>query len=314
LRSSNDIYVSTDKQCYFIFMDQFGLECFVALAEELHFGRAAERCHITQPAMSQQIRRLEEKLKVQLAERSKREVKLTLAGEVFLVEARRILRHLERAVQLARRTGEGVTGHVTIGATAPSVYVLVPEVLQDLRKRRPDLEVVLYEMTTAEQERALRNGDIDAGIVHPPLDDPQLECLVVSSVPFHAALPAGHPLAYRDHVRFTDLAEETFILFPRETAPQLYDTIIKTFHDAGFTPKLAMAAHPAQSIIARVAAGFGIGLIAGARQRMDRPGVIYRPIELPCPSLSLGIASRPHPSAAVRALMESAVRIGAVLE
>ena len=271
-------------------MDRAGLECFVALAEELHFGRAAERCHISQPAMSQQIRRLEQELNVRLAHRTKRVVSLTRAGDVYVVEARKLLRQMEDAAALALRTDRGEVGQLRLGVTAPALFVIYPEIAAIFRQRLPNVGLVVREMTTAEQEHALRRGDLDVGLVHPPLDDSGLAAEEIGRAPFHIALPATHPLTRNESVELSDLAREQVVIFPREIAPQLYDTILLLCREAGFSIRIAMEAHPAQSIIALVAAGVGIGFIASETQRIGRAGVTYRPIRGPGPQLSIGVA------------------------
>jgi DNA-binding transcriptional LysR family regulator len=271
-------------------MDRSGLQCFVALADELHFGRAAERCHMSQPAMSQQIRRLEQELNVRLAHRNKRMVSLTRAGEVFVVEARKMLRHMDDAAALTQRTDRGEVGQLRLGVTAPALYVLYPEIAALFGARLPNVGLVVREMTTAEQEHALRRGDLDVGLVHPPLDDAGLAAEEIGRAPFHIALPVTHPLTRHESVELGDLHGEQVVIFPREIAPQLYDTVLLLCRDAGFSLRIAMEAHPAQSIIALVAAGVGIGFIASETQRLDRAGVTYRPIRGPGPQLSIGVA------------------------
>jgi DNA-binding transcriptional LysR family regulator len=292
-------------------VDRFRLECFVALAEELHFHRAAERCHVSQPAMSQQVRTLERELGVQLAHRTKRTVILTPAGEVFLREARKTLRQIDLAVSLAQRTDRGEIGQLTVGVTSPGLYVLFPETVRLFREALPRVGVIVRELTTAEQEKALRAGDIDVGLVHPPLDDPGLRTEEVASAAFHLALPDGHPLARQESPALADLAGEHFVMFPRQIAPQLYDTIVSLCQDAGFSLEIAMEAYPAQSIIALVGSGIGLGFIAGEMQRLDRPGVTYRPIRGPGPHLDLGVAHHPDGvSPAVEAFVEAARTAG----
>lgn len=292
-------------------MDRFRLECFVAVAEELHFRRAAERCHISQPAISQQIRTLERELDLQLAHRTKRTVTLTTAGEVFLQEARRTLRQMDHAVSLARRTERGEIGQITVAATAPALFILFPEVAARFREALPQVGMVVQELTTAEQEHALTCGDIDVGLVHPPLDDPGLAAEEVACPPFQLALPTGHHLAARETLGIEDLAGEPVVLFPRQIAPRLHDTILALCRDAGFSLRIAVEAHPAQSIIAMVAAGVGLGFIAGELQRLGRPGVVYRPLHGPAPKLALGVAHHPDElSPAVRAFLEAARAAG----
>ncbi|MFI5614810.1 LysR family transcriptional regulator [Amycolatopsis sp. NPDC051903] len=292
-------------------MDRTGLECFVALAEELHFSRAAERCHISQPAMSQQILRLERALDVRLAHRNKRTVSLTRAGEVFLSEARKVLRQMDDAAALALRTDRGEVGQLTTGVTSPALYVVYPEIAALFRRRLPNVGLVVRELTTAEQEHALRRGDLDVGVVHPPLDDPSLAVEEIGRAPFQLALPEGHPLTERASLELADLAGEQVVIFPRQIAPQLYDTVLLLCRQAGFSLKIALEAHPAQSIIALVAAGLGLGFIASETQRLARDGVVYRPIDGPRPQLAIGVAYHADAIApAVRTFLEAAREAG----
>jgi DNA-binding transcriptional LysR family regulator len=290
------------------------LECFVALAEELHFGRAAERCHMSQPAMSQQIRRLEQLLNVRLAHRNKRMVSLTRAGDVFLDEARKLLRQMDDAAALALRTDRGEVGQLRLGVTAPALFVIYPEIAALFRQRLPNVGLMVREMTTAEQEHALRRGDLDVGLIHPPLDDPGLAAEEIGRAPFHIALPTTHPLTRNTSVALRDLEREQVVIFPREIAPQLYDTVLLLCREAGFSLRIAMEAHPAQSIIALVAAGVGVGFIASETQRMDRAGVTYRPIRGPGPQLSIGVAYHADEAApSVRTFLAVAREVGSTM-
>jgi len=191
---------------------------------------------------------------------------------------------------LALRTDRGEVGQLRLGVTAPALFVIYPEIAAIFRQRLPNVGLVVREMTTAEQEHALRRGDLDVGLVHPPLDDPGLAAEEIGRAPFHIALPVTHPLARHASVELSDLAREQVVIFPREIAPQLYDTILLLCREAGFSLRIAMEAHPAQSIIALVAAGVGIGFIASETQRIGRAGVTYRPIRGPGPQLSIGVA------------------------
>ena len=155
-------------------MDLRRLECFVAVAEELHFRRAAERLHTTQPAVSQQVRQLEEALAVRLLERSRRHVRLTAAGEIYLAEARRVLERLDRAGRLARRAAAGQAGRLALGCTSPALLLAMPELVRRFRQLAPAVEIDLAELPTGEQEAALRRHDLDAGILLPPVGDAAL--------------------------------------------------------------------------------------------------------------------------------------------
>jgi DNA-binding transcriptional LysR family regulator len=293
-------------------MDRRRLECFLALAEELHFHRAAVRCHMTQPALSQQLRALEDQLQVQLVYRSKRHVSLTRAGEVFLDEVRKILRTMDRAVDAARRTEKGEIGQLTIGVTAPALYIVFPEIVREFNLRLPEVGIVVHDMTTAEQEQALRNRTIQLGVVHPPLEDASLSCQTIATTAFNIVLSDLNPLAKRRRLTLRDLANEQFIIFPRTIGPQLYDHIISLCQAEGFSPKVILETTPAQSIIAMAAADFGIGFIASEHQMLARPGVVFRKLTGVTPHLSLGVAyDGTDVSPAMKVFLEIAQRVGA---
>jgi DNA-binding transcriptional LysR family regulator len=292
-------------------MDRRRLQCFIALAEELHFARAALRCHISQPGLSQQLQQLERQLQVQLVYRTKRQVALTRAGEVFLDEARKIVRTMDDALVLARRTESGKIGRLTIAATAPALFIVLPEILERFRLDHPGIEVVVREMTTDAQEEALRRGDIHAGLVHPPLDDVSLACTEIARIPFDIVLSEFNPLSRRETLTLRDLAGETFVLFPRRIGPRLYDRIIALCLEAGFSPEAIVEASPAQSIIAMAASNIGVGFIASRLQHYDRPLAVYRRLAGPAPDLALGVAHAGDLGApALRKFIEAAIDVG----
>lgn len=283
----------------------------MALAEELHFHRAAVRCHMTQPALSQQLRALEDQLQVQLVFRNKRRVALTRPGVVFLDEVRKILRGMDVAIALARRTDKGEVGQLRIGVTAPALYIVFPEIVRAFSDRLPDVGVIVQEMTTSQIEQALRAGAIQLGVVHPPLEDASLACKVIATTAFNIVLSDRNPLAKRRKLSLKDLANEQFIIFPRVIGPQLYDHIISLCQAQGFSPKVILETTPAQSIIAMAAADFGIGFIASEYQRLDRPGVVYRKLDGVTPYLSLGVAYQADDeSPAVNTFLAVAERVG----
>ncbi|MFC7400456.1 LysR family transcriptional regulator [Chelatococcus sp. GCM10030263] len=296
-------------------MDRRRLTCFVALAEELHFHRAAARSHISQPGLSQQLRELEDQLQVQLVYRTKRRVSLTRAGEVFLAEARKILRTMDEAVHLARQMDSGAIGQLVVGATAPALFIVLPEIVKRFSEILPRVEIVAHDMTTAEQEAALRRGDIHVGILHPPLDDPSLACREIANTPFDIVLSERNPLARLPHLTMGDLKDERFVIFPRQIGPRLYDHIIALCHDAGFSPKEIVEASPAQSIVAMAACNIGIGFVASRLQHYARPLATYRRLEGPAPQLTLGAAYvRDNPSPALQKFLDVATEVGAFVQ
>lgn len=273
-------------------MDSRKLRSFLAVAEELHFRRASERVHITQSGLSQQLRQLESELDVQLLHRTKRRVSLTRAGEVFYREAQKLLNSLDDAVRLARQTASGLRGRLIIGATAPALYIILPEILDEFYKLFPGVEIAVRQMTTSELETALLASEIDVGIAHPPLNERSLTCTTVAREPFVAVISSRNALAQKPALTIDDLVDEPLILFPRQISPQLYDGIIKLCHDAGFSPRDIIEVSPAQSIIALAGCGLGVGFIASKLQQHDRPLVVYRELRGPRPYLSLAVARR----------------------
>jgi len=273
-------------------MDRRRLLSFIALAEELHFERAAARSHITQPAISQQLIQLEEQIGVRLLYRNKRRVSLTRAGEVFLGQARKIVAQMDGAARLARQIDQGQVGQLTVGVTAPALYIAFPEIVTRFREELPNVHVVTRDMTTAEQEEALRAGEIQVGIIHPPLVDDSLTSEEIARTVFDVVLSESNPLAARATLSLADLAHERFIIFPRLIGPRLYDNILSLCADAGFSPEVVIEAFPAQSIVALAACNFGVGFIASDVQHFQRPLATYRKLTGPAPSLTLGVAYR----------------------
>src|SRR5512133_1148541 len=176
------------------------LRYFVAVAEELHFGRAAQRLHIAQPGLSQQIQALESELGVSLLARTRRRVELTAAGQVFLDEGRRALAQVERAENLTRRAASGEIGRLTIGGTESATWVVLPELLRDFRRRYPNVDLAIREMPSPLQLEALRNGEIDVGFVRPPVGTDGLVARTILEERLGILLPKAHPLAKRSEI------------------------------------------------------------------------------------------------------------------
>jgi DNA-binding transcriptional LysR family regulator len=254
------------------------LRYFVTLAEELHFGRAAERLHIAQPPLSQQIRQLEDELGFQLFHRTKRVVQLTEAGQVFLLEVQKIFKQLEQAVQTGRRTSRGEVGQLIIGFVSSTAYNVLPEILRKFRADVPEVKLELHELTTDEQCRWLREGRIDIGFVRPPVEELfatetiYKEALVI-------ALPEGHRLAKELKVSVKALNNDDFILFPRTFSPGLHNAMISLCQQAGFYPKVTQEAIQMQTIVSLVAAQMGVAIVPSSLQHLQRTGVVYKPIE-----------------------------------
>lgn len=270
------------------------LHYFIAVAEELHFSRAAERLHISQPPLSQQIQSLEEKLGVKLFERTKRQVHLTEAGKVFLERSYGVLAQLEQAIAATQQIGRGEVGQLAIGFVDSAMYTLLPEILKVFREQFPAVELRLHELTTQEQIQALHHKQIDIGIVRSAIREPGLsvECFLPESLVL--ALPENHPLSALTQVSLSTLASELFILFPAKLGPVFYEQIIHSCQQAGFYPKVAQEAVQMQTIVGLVAAGLGIAIVPASMQNFHRSGVIYRPLREQIPKTGLYLAWRQH--------------------
>lgn len=280
------------------------LRYFVAVAEELHFGRAAARLNIAQPPLSQQIRRLEEMLQVPLFRRTRRRVELTDAGRAFLEGAREALRQVEAAVHRARRADAGEIGHLALGFVGSAAVSVLPDLVRRLRSRFPGVKLALVEQTTAQQVEALLAGRLQAGLVRPPLVARGLEVRTVAREPLVVALPAGHPLAAGRDVPLPSLAGEPFVLFPREQGPGLHDLVLAACAEAGFSPAVVQEATQMQTIVGLVAAGLGVALVPGSVRRYRQRGVVFRPLRGPVPTVDLAVAwRRGDPSAVLQAFL-----------
>ncbi len=273
-------------------MNSRQLECFIVLAEELNFRRAAERCMLTQPALSQQLRQMENDFGATLVFRTNRQVRLTPAGEVFLGKAREILERMRETKQLVQQIESGKRGNIVVGATIPAIYIVLADIINRMKKRVPDVEIVAHAMDTAVQEEEIRKNRIDIGIAHPPFEDQTLAATNIAQIPFHVVMSKDNPLARNETLRMSDLANETFILFPRKLGPLQHDSIVALCLQAGFSPKNIIEVSPAQAIIAFAGSGFGIGFIASKLQQFAHPNVVYRPIEGNRPTFALGILHR----------------------
>jgi len=268
------------------------LRYFIAVAEELHFGRAAERLHMAQPPLSQQIRQLEAELGFQLFHRTRRKVELTEAGHVFLEEARKVLHQMNLAIQTGRQASRGEAGQLTIGFVSSAAYNVLPEVLRHFRNQAPGVTLELQELTTDQQITRLREGRLDLGFVRLPIEDPTFATITVLREPLVVALPAQHPLAALTQVPLGSLAPEAFILFPRPLAPGLYDQIISLCQGADFSPRVVQEAIQMQTIVSLVAAEIGIALVPQSLQNLQRTGVIYKPLLEPTPQAAIALIWR----------------------
>ena len=268
------------------------LRYFVAVAQELHFGRAATRLHMAQPPLSQQIRQLEEEIGVQLLARTKRRVELTAAGAVFLRDALAILENVGAATTRAQRAALGEWGWLGVGFVGSATYDILPVILRRFREIHPDVELVLDELGGEEQEEALRDKRVHIGFTRASNTAPGIVLETLLQEPLLVALPATHPLAGRDSVHLLDLAAQPFVLF-RQSSPYSYgESIVRICEAAGFTPRLAQSVGEMQTAIGLVCAGIGVTLVPGTVRNLQREGVTYLPLAAPAPTIALNLIYR----------------------
>ena len=255
------------------------IRTFVALAECLHFGHAAEQLGIAQPHVSRRIKQLEDDLGVALVARNRRNVKLTGAGRVFLAEARRMLADAELAREHTREGALGRRGHLDLSLIASAMLGVLPTILYAFRNRYPDVHVAVRELDSAVQFEALAAETTDIAFVHPPLRTaPAFSQIVVERDPLVAVLPVSHRLAGAKLIALADLADDPWIMFPRDASNAIYDRIMATCERAGFAPKVVQEAGPVPTRLGLVASGFGIHLVHKAWEIMRYPGIVYVPI------------------------------------
>jgi DNA-binding transcriptional LysR family regulator len=290
------------------------LRYFVAVAEELHFRRAAARLHMSQPPLSQQIRQLEEEVGVQLLTRNQRGVELTTAGRSFYERAVEILQATDDAVREARRVERGEVGRLAVGFVGSSMYSVVPEFLRAFRARFEQVDLRLRELSTAAQLEALRNGRIDVGFIRPwgQIDGVMVQTVLRERVV--AAVPDSHPLAASSRLRLEDVAAEPLVLIARREAPGLHDAIFHSIALAGGVAGVVQETAEMQTVIGLVAAGVGVTLVPESVRSLARSGVTYRPLIEELPSVELAVAWRPENRSPVLSAFLATVAEGRVDE
>jgi DNA-binding transcriptional LysR family regulator len=256
------------------------LRCFVTVAEELHFGRAAARLNMTQPPLSRQIQMLEHIIDAPLLERTSRSVKLTPAGRSFLPEARRILKLAESASQTAHRIAIGSAGSLKIGFTAGAAYAYLPELLAACRARLPDVDFSLKEMISADQLEALSSGQIDAGLLRPPVTRQDLATRHVVAERLVAAIPLKHPLAAAETLSIKDFDGQPFVMYSPYEARYFHDLMVALFARADVMPRYVQHLSQIHSILAMVRAGLGLSIVPASAASLKIANVRFRPLKL----------------------------------
>lgn len=240
------------------------LRYFLVLAEELHFGRAAQRLHISQPPLSASLRQLEEELGVRLLERNSRHVAMTAAGQAFYRQSRRVLEQLEDSRELVRRIDSSPSGLLRVGFTPAMLFRQLPDAMTELQARHPGIDVQLIEKNSAEQVEAISLGKLDLGFIHAIPLPATMSSLTIADETFLCCLPTQHPLATRDTLTIRDLVGEPLVMFNRNLAPHYYDRIVSLFHVADAKPTIKHEVSYWLTIVTLISRGMGIALIPEA--------------------------------------------------
>ncbi|WP_370599401.1 LysR family transcriptional regulator [Pseudomonas nitroreducens] len=276
-------------------LDLRQLRYFVAVAEVEHVGKAAEQLHISQSPLSRQIAQLEERLGLQLFERSQQRLRLTSDGRTFLHEAKALLKHAERLESLGRRLGRGETGGLCVGYVSHAIHAgVLPDALRRVREERPGIHIALYNLSAQEQFEGLRQRSLDIALVcEPPMaDDPDLLASPVFNDPLHLALPLGHPLADKAVIEPADLHEQDWIMVEGHLQQSRREQFLAGCVEAGFTPQIRLEAAEPLSALGLVSAGLGLALIQQSIGGERNPNVVLR--ELPWLGQSTGLWAAWH--------------------
>lgn len=285
------------------------IQRFVAVAEELHFGRAARRLRMSQPPLSQQIQALERELGAALFERTKRSVHLTKVGEAMLAEAYRLLEQGERVRNAAQRASAGEIGRLNLGCVTSAFYQILPPILDRFRARYPEVGLSLREIDTADALPELASGRLDFGLIRLDAVEEPFKMRPLRRDAFVIALPAEHALARRHKLALKDLAREEFVIFSRKVSPRFYDSIISACLKAGFSPNIAHESTSILSQVGFVACGLAVGLVPRSVKHLHMPGVIYRELSETIPLTDIALVWRDVPlSGIARRFLDVAVK------
>lgn len=255
------------------------LRYFSVLADELHFGRAAQRLAISQPPLSVAIRQLEEAVGTRLFDRNSKTVRLTPAGQALRASARRLLRQAEEAALEARDVAAGSAGLLRIGFVGAMLYRGLPQALRAFQAQHPAVRISLAELNSGEQITELLHDRLDLGFMHTARMPRDLSCRLLLTEPFVACLPSGHALARKRVLAPTDLREQPFVLFARASSPDYHERILSICAQAGFLPEVRHEVRHWLAVVSLVAQGLGVALVPQAMQRSALKGAVFRPLE-----------------------------------
>ena len=294
-------------------MDLRQLRQFVAVAEERSFRGAAERLHVSQPPLSVAVQRLEAEVGVLLIDRSRHHVRLTVAGQAFLREARRTLAHAQTSIEIAQRTAAGKLGTLRLSFVPSAALGVLPRLLRAFRQDYPDVKLMLSADTTAQQMASLLSGNTDVGIVVPPLHDAgDFRIEPFNDQKLVLAVPSSHRLGSQKRVQLRTLAAEPFIGFPFREGPGFESIVMAACRESGFVPNFVQAASEMQTILALVSSGLGVALVPQAMQSVAMENVTYVQVRRGNSAVkySLGLAFRPsNPNPSLAAFVSAAQRL-----
>lgn len=255
------------------------LRYFSVLADELHFGHAAQRLAISQPPLSVAIRQLEDAVGARLFERNSRGVRLTRAGEALRASARRLLRQAEEAALEARDVAAGSAGRLRIGFVGAMLYRGLPQALRAFQASHPAVRISLAELNSGEQITELLHDRLDLGFMHTARLPTELRARLLLSEPFVACLPAGHALARQQRLPPSAMRDEAFVLFARASSPDYHERILGICAQAGFLPEVRHEVRHWLAVVSMVAQGLGVAMVPLAMQRCALDGVVFRPLQ-----------------------------------
>jgi DNA-binding transcriptional LysR family regulator len=255
------------------------VRCFVAVAEELHFGRAAERLNMTQPPLSRQIQLLEHHVGTRLLDRSSRGVRLTAAGKAFFPEAARILRMADEAIVTARRVAKGEQGALAIGFTAAFGYGLLPDIVRRLRERAPGISLTLKELVTTSQLEGLASGQLDLGLMRPHARHAELETVLLATEALMLAVPERDAGAWPERPTLASVHGKPFLMYSPYEARYFYQLLNNCFDAVGVVPDIVEHVGQIHTMLALVSSGIGVALIPAAASRLQFAGIVLRQVQ-----------------------------------
>ena len=273
-------------------MDLRQLRYFVAVAEELHFTRAAQRLNVAQPTLSLQVRILEKELGVTLLKRSKRRVELTHPGEIFLTEAKRLLAGAEEAIHAVQSANDGRLGRLVVVCGPTSAYAGLLGVLELYRRRSPQVEVQVLESPVGDAVQTVEQGKADVGLVVPYFESSQLQREVVLEVPLLAAVPISHSLASAKQLDLKQLSEEPIVLFGQRKGSGFYERVLAICHASGFTPRVLESMEDIHTLLYVVGAGYGVSLVPATIDSHPHRDIVLIPLRDPLATLELAMVWR----------------------